>query len=809
MLKHFYKILLLVGFFVLSGTWNASAEIWGIHGNFWERNQGDWSSRNMSQASDGTWVYSGYFYQGNFGLQQKDDNDSQPTWWSDPSSNTTITPGQSKTLTTSGKDLWLGTAGYYTFKFNPSTKTLTLTSGLSETPLYILSNDSGSWVLDKATATLTSDNTYSGTYTGSLEITSENAHIIFSTKLADSKEGWSNLNSTRYVPNTKKDVTPPSFPYSGEITQATDGSYILSKGTYNFSVNLNTKAITITKEKEPEVVVPEQLYIIGYVNDNVFDPNTGIELNKNGDVFTGNFDLTSSNDDNFTYFSFTTALASDWDNMGTRYGANSDGTEVSSGTYDFTTSKNAFKAAPGNYDISIDFSTGKITVKKNYLFEYPAKLYLIGSVEGYEWIENNPIEMDLISKKGIFKKTENFSLPMNQAGFKFSAQSSSNSNSIDKTYGTNTNGDTYITFGEPMTLHETTGESVKGAFMWYAGGEFEITVSFEFEEPTVLVEAKNFVYPDQMYIYGNVNGHGGEWVPNNYVEMDGNKTGIYTVYDLAISSKENSKYGTITFASNDPYGADENDYSWSYILPRFATAAEIEPLEPSFRNGATTSIVLNTEPSEEEGLSISLPEGHYDVTFNLSNENGANPIATFFPASVAVALGLTSEDTSSQSGEITENDEIHMVTIKECVLLYVKGPSDDARVFYKLQNVKPLEKTETASRVAPYAEADETDGFKEALPNQDIGGERKTVTLDTDTQGELILYYEHEGITSQPRTYTFKVENGIPTSIELIEATEEGEAVYYNLQGVKVSNPTNGIFIKVAGGKSEKVYINR
>lgn len=41
-------------------------------------------------------------------------------------------------------------------------------------------------------------------------------------------------------------------------------------------------------------------------------------------------------------------------------------------------------------------------------------------------------------------------------------------------------------------------------------------------------------------------------------------------------------------------------------------------------------------------------------------------------------------------------------------------------------------------------------------------------------------------------------------SIESIEA-ESADAVYYNLQGVRVANPENGIFIKVAGKKVEKV----
>lgn len=38
-------------------------------------------------------------------------------------------------------------------------------------------------------------------------------------------------------------------------------------------------------------------------------------------------------------------------------------------------------------------------------------------------------------------------------------------------------------------------------------------------------------------------------------------------------------------------------------------------------------------------------------------------------------------------------------------------------------------------------------------------------------------------------------------------APEEGEAVYYNLQGVRVVNPSDGIYIKISGGKTSKVKL--
>ena len=51
---------------------------------------------------------------------------------------------------------------------------------------------------------------------------------------------------------------------------------------------------------------------------------------------------------------------------------------------------------------------------------------------------------------------------------------------------------------------------------------------------------------------------------------------------------------------------------------------------------------------------------------------------------------------------------------------------------------------------------------------------------------------------------------GTETGVEDVtieEVDEDAPVEYYNLQGVKVENPSNGIFIKVQGKKSEKVYI--
>lgn len=45
------------------------------------------------------------------------------------------------------------------------------------------------------------------------------------------------------------------------------------------------------------------------------------------------------------------------------------------------------------------------------------------------------------------------------------------------------------------------------------------------------------------------------------------------------------------------------------------------------------------------------------------------------------------------------------------------------------------------------------------------------------------------------------------SGIEDVTAPAAADAVYYNLQGIRVDAPADGIFIKVAGGKSSKVRL--
>ena len=71
------------------------------------------------------------------------------------------------------------------------------------------------------------------------------------------------------------------------------------------------------------------------------------------------------------------------------------------------------------------------------------------------------------------------------------------------------------------------------------------------------------------------------------------------------------------------------------------------------------------------------------------------------------------------------------------------------------------------------------------------------------------VYIYHFVAGSVAEKFTFAVESQGTSSVDAIEVVEDLNAPveYYNLQGVKVANPSNGIFIKVQGNKATKEII--
>lgn len=94
-----------------------------------------------------------------------------------------------------------------------------------------------------------------------------------------------------------------------------------------------------------------------------------------------------------------------------------------------------------------------------------------------------------------------------------------------------------------------------------------------------------------------------------------------------------------------------------------------------------------------------------------------------------------------------------------------------------------------------------------------VSGEKNTYTYDTETGIILeaatdLCEDEEEGYLPFFKiVYSDPVDASKQSGIENIAIDENAPVEYYNLQGVRVSNPENGIFIKKQAGKATKVIL--
>ena len=85
---------------------------------------------------------------------------------------------------------------------------------------------------------------------------------------------------------------------------------------------------------------------------------------------------------------------------------------------------------------------------------------------------------------------------------------------------------------------------------------------------------------------------------------------------------------------------------------------------------------------------------------------------------------------------------------------------------------------------------------------------KQAITIGLSSEGQFSVYAKNSN-GDQTETKTFTV-NGRATGVEdiAVDGVEDGEAVYYNMQGVRMANPAAGsLYIRVQGSKAAKVLV--
>lgn len=272
---------------------------------------------------------------------------------------------------------------------------------------YVIGEVGGStWAPDKGVQLTKKDNKFYGDVT--VKGKKGEGYFSFAVKLGAT---WDDINASgnRYVPAADTELTLNS---SAPITVCSNPdqakAYYCADGDYALIVDFDAMTVTLAaKGTVPggggggqgggggdDPTSPDHLYIIGDLPDHPWEANYGIEMTKNGDVFTAdNVELTTAFQNDYGYFSFASVLGTtptDWDGDGTTDGLNSGNRYGSTGTaavppqpgvdievtpgeqldiVEFKAGVNAsacasWKILPGKYNIKADLKNMKLDVTK-------------------------------------------------------------------------------------------------------------------------------------------------------------------------------------------------------------------------------------------------------------------------------------------------------------------------------------------------------------------------------------------------------------------------------------------------------------
>ena len=257
-----------------------------------------------------------------------------------------------------------------------------------------------------------------GTYTYVTDQISGTVYFVF----GDGQDSnWTNFNQNyRYGPLQSNQQVKIDTEYTTQKSTNGDVSYYFA-GTagqaYTITFDTNTSTFKIEGYVEPFDPLTGQLFVLGNVNGNNWNPSTGIEMTTTDEnVFTLTDAEITDGGDGYGYFSFTSKLgehANDWSITAYRRGAEVDRTLVEDGVpavlADWGTD-GAFMIAPGLYDIEVNLSDNTVMlIKKGDTpgpEPYDGDVYILGEVnDNGGWFTNKGVLMTRDVENALYTAT--------------------------------------------------------------------------------------------------------------------------------------------------------------------------------------------------------------------------------------------------------------------------------------------------------------------------------------------------------------------------------------------------------------------
>ena len=342
-------------------------------------------------------------------------------------------------------------------------------------------------------------------------------------------------------------------------------------------------------------------------------------------------------------------------------------------------------------------------------------------------------------------------------------------NWLDYTNGPVESGAEYVLSDTGLNNSVLTGAATDVNFSYVVASK-KLTVTYKTGDEPVVPPVVGGDYPASMLLIGDATG----WLDGNEVTMTTVSDGVYT-YTIDLAKGANFRFMSAENAgwdSTDQWGGAEGDYT------------------------NVDAVIGSNTLVKGKGNFLAPEAGKFTVKVDLVNmtmtltkdgdEPIVPPVTDELPAKVYL-VGAVTDWAVNDAYLFTKNGNVYTL---ECEM-----PEGAWKIWNGTWDWSFGSQAEVANGV-------DTDAWFNAGEGADyttaaaIVGKIGLITL-TVTDGSAV-----EG-SAIPAVLNVTVDTSAVAEVEVAE----GEAVYFNLQGQKVANPENGIYVKVVNGKATKVVV--
>lgn len=316
--------------------------------------------------------------------------------------------------------------------------------------------------------------------------------------------------------------------------------------------------------------------------------------------------------------------------------------------------------------------------------------------------------------------------------------------------------------------------------------------------------------PAALYLMGNIEQ--GAWKTNAGIAMkkDGN---VFTANNVTISRADDSTKGFFSFVT--ALGTTGATTEWDEVInasDRYGAASKDEAIAA----GSTASVTRYTAGIDaSDAASWAIAPGTYNFTVDFekmtlkvtgnADDPGDDPLPVTGVPSKLYLMGNIEQGAWITNAGIEMSKNVNVFTAENVKFLAAAG---DTNAYFAF--VTALGTTGDSSEWDSVINASDRYGATAKDTPLSMGDSAPFKTFQAGVDASSAYSW-----AVKPGSYTVKADFASKTvtltdasGIEYIYGTDdESDAVYYNLQGMRVETPAHGVFVRVCGGKVSKVML--